>query len=268
VRRSQSGETVSGQDNEFRLPQGFFEQPLTGRELADFADCPHKFLLSHFVDRQQTRRCLGGPAALHHALRGAIVQFYREGATADEAQNRLLEAFEQLWEGELCADTMEEERLHQQGRRILTDFAASWVADNPAALYADLSLLGEIEGNKFTAVADLVMPAEAEGGPLRVIRLNSSRRPPTAPELAGDISAGLLLLLAEQHFSPEPVSVSYYCVRPGSLRRVEIAAEARDYLRRDLSSRVARMRREKDFAPRKGKYCRWCRARSRCAIWN
>jgi len=268
VRYSQSGDTVVPQDDNFRLPEGFFDRPLTGRELADFADCPHKFLLSHFVDRQQTRRFLGGPAALHHALRGAIVQFYREAATADEAESKLLASFEELWEGELCADTMEEQNLHRQGRQILTDFAASWVADNPTARHADLSLSGEIEGVKFAAVADLVFPAEADGGPLRIVRLNSSRRPPTEPELAHDISAGLLLLLCEQHFSPEPVWVGYYCLRPGKLRQVEIAPEQVDYVRRDLRSRAGRMRREKDFPPRKGKYCRWCRARSRCEIWK
>jgi len=259
---------MTARDDSLSLPNGFFDRALTARQLSDFAECPHKFLLSHFVDRQATRRFLGGPAVLHHALRGAITELYREGMSPEGAERSLQELFEGLWEGDLCADTMEEESLRRQGLQILSDFAADWVVDNPTALHADLSLDGEVDSVKFAAVADLVFRPENEGGPLRVIRAISSRRPPTRAELAQDISAGLLLLLAGEHFAPQVVEVSYYCLRPRKLRGVDMTTEQLDYLRRDLVSRVARIRRERRFAPRKGKYCRWCRARGWCEIWK
>ncbi len=267
-RYQRSGEDVESQDDRYILPGGFFDRPLTAREIEDFALCPRRFLLAQFVSREETRRFLGGPAVLHNALRGSIVRLYRESNPADGAETRLLQSFDELWEGELCADSVEEERLAAQGRRILPAFAAGWVGERPAALAADMSLSGEVCGVALVAVADLVLAAAGEGEPIEVVRFNSRRRPPGPADLAKDLSAGVLLVLARQEFAPREVKVGYYCLRPGRLVDVTMSDEAVEYLRHDVGSRVKRMRRETEFAPRKGKHCRWCRVRSRCEIWR
>jgi hypothetical protein len=259
---------VEIQNDRYILPEGFFDRPLTAREVEDFALCPRRFLLSQFVSREETRRFLGGPAVMHNALRGSIVRLYREGNPQENAEAKLLESFDDLWEGELCADSVEEERLAAQGRRILSEFAAEFVAERPAALAADMSLTGELRGVSMVAVADLVFAPAGEGQPVLVVRLNSRGRPPGRGELSKELSAGVLLLLAGQHFAPEEVKVGYYCLRPGKLVEVSMSDDEMAHLQHVVSSRVKRMRRETEFAPRKGKHCRWCRVRSRCEIWR
>ncbi len=257
-------------DGEYQLviPDGFLERPLTGRDLQDFDECPHKFLHAHFVDREETRRFLGGSTALHHAVRGAIIGCYREMCAGTTPAARMYEIFEELWEGDLCADSMEEAKMRAQGHDMLERFAAGWMAENTAALHVDLSLREKIDGVEFTAVGDLIFGAADGEGPLRVVRLTSSRRAASGDMLADDLSAGLLVLLAERHFADNAVEVSYYRLRKGDLQPVVLDEERREYLRRDLVSRASRMRREREFAPRKGIHCRWCRARSRCAVWK
>ena len=259
---------MESRDDRYILPDGFFDRPLSAREVEDFALCPRRFLLSQFVSREETRRFLGGRAVLHNALRGSIVRLYREGNPAENAEMKLLESFADLWEGELCADSVEEERLAAQGRRILSEFAVRGLTEMPAALAADMSLNGEISGVALVAVADLVFADKGDEEPVEVVRLNSRGRPPGPAELSKELSAGVLLLLARQHFTPRQVRASYYCLRPGRLVEVSMSDDAVEYLRHDVGSRMNRMRRETEFAPRKGKHCRWCRVRSRCEIWR
>ncbi|MFP3905055.1 MAG: hypothetical protein ACLFWB_12495, partial [Armatimonadota bacterium] len=133
-----------------RLPPDFFERPLTGRALKDFAECRRKFLLSRFVPRQETRRFLGGGAILHQGLRGAISEAYRQGS------EHIVELFDEHFEGHLCADSLTEENFRRQGRGIVSDFAAEWMADHPEALQVDLTLTEEMYDARFRAVADLV----------------------------------------------------------------------------------------------------------------
>lgn len=251
-----------------RLPDGFWERPLTARQLEDFARCPHKFLLSQFIQRQDTRRFLGGPAALHHALRTAIVQFYQQRGSVQNAENVLLDLFEDAWDGSLCSDSMEEEGLHRQGRQIVAEFAGDWVSQRHQVLHTDLQLTGKLGGGVFSAVADLVFGPDEGSSPVQVVRLNSSRRPPSETQLAEDVSAGLLLLLTTKRFAPRPVEVGYYCLRPGRLNAVQLTFEGLEHVRDTLSARVSLMRREIDFEPRKGSHCRWCRVRGRCVAWK
>ncbi|MFO7947585.1 MAG: PD-(D/E)XK nuclease family protein [Armatimonadota bacterium] len=243
-----------------RLPPDFFETPFTGRALKDFAECRRKFLLSRFVPRQETRRFLGGGAILHQGLRGAIAEAYQQGADS------IVELFDEYFEGHLCADSLTEENLRRQGRAIVSDFATDWMADHPEALHVDLTLTEEMYDARFRAVADLVF--EGDDTDILVVRLNSSRRPPSENELSEDITALLLLLLSRRHFEPESASVAYYCLRAGRLQTVEADGETVEYLKRDLESRVQRIKRERRFEARPGKHCRWCRARGVCEAWK
>ena len=260
--------TMTTHEEDLRIPEGFWEQPLTARQLQDFTECPHKFLLSQFVQREQVRRFLGGPAALHHALRTAIVQFYQKQRSAEDAQTILIGLFEDTWDGSLCADSMEEENLHSQGRQILREFADGWVGAEHQVLHTDLQLAVQMGQGRFASVADLVFAGEEDTGAVQVVRLNSSRRPPSQRELGSDLSAGLLWLLATGHFAPRQVRVGYYCLRPGRLTTYELSPVEQEQLRETLSARVRRMRREVDFEPRKGSQCRWCRVRNRCRAWK
>lgn len=163
-------------DDPQQLPPEFDEQPLTARMLADFALCPRKFLLSFFTSREAERHFRGGSAALHQAVREAVVSLYGLGGPGKGSREALLEAFEAHWDGSLCADALEEEQLHDQGRRMLDDYYADHVAAGGEVLGTDRRLAGEIEGQALVAVADLVLaPAPGEE---QVLRLVTSRSPP------------------------------------------------------------------------------------------
>src|SRR5690554_3302737 len=100
------------------------ERPFSARNLADYHQCPQKFLLSWFVPREETRRFLGGPATLHRALRQALVDCHRLGGPAEVPPERVEAVFDDAWDGSACADSLEEERLHAQGVRMLREYCA------------------------------------------------------------------------------------------------------------------------------------------------
>lgn len=250
-------------DDPLQLPPEFHEQPLTARMLDDFATCPRKFLLSFFVTREAERHFRGGTAALHQALRQALVDLYNAGGPARSAAGDLLAAFETHWEGGLCADALEEEQLHAQGLRMLQDYHADHAAEAVEVLGTDQRLLGEIGGQTFVAVADLVLAVQQQH---RYVRLTSSRRPPGPAELTANISAQLLWVLVQGQ-SPG-AQVLYYSLRQRKAQEVVLDDQQAEQARQEISSRVARVHREADFAPRKGQYCRWCRSRARCPAWR
>lgn len=243
-----------------RLPDDFFEKPFTARALKDFAQCPRKFLLSRFVPREETRRFLGSGAILHQALRRAIIEAYRAGPET------IVQTFDEHFEGHLCKDSLTEENLRRQGHAILDEFVSEWMNEYPEAFETDLMITRTVGERRFRATAELVFqPDETD---LLLVRLNSSRRPPTKNELAEDLSALLLHLLAKEHYAPQSVQVAYYCLRPRRLQPVEVTEDRLDYLRRDLQSRVRRIEREREFPARPYKHCRWCRARGVCEAWK
>lgn len=239
-----------------RLPDDFFDRPFTARALKDFAQCPRKFLLSRFVPREETRQFLGSGAILHQALRTAIIEAYRTGPEA------VHDSFDEHFEGHLCKDSLTEENLCRQGHTILDEFVSKWMSEHPEAFETDLMLTRTVGERSFRATCELVF--EGEDADLLLVRLNSSRRPPTKNELAEDLSALLLHLLAKEHYAPRSVQVAYYCLRPGRLQPVEVSQEPLEQLREDLASRVRRIEREREFPARPYKHCRWCRARGVC----
>jgi CRISPR/Cas system-associated exonuclease Cas4 (RecB family) len=247
-----------------QLPGEFYEQPLTARMLDDFATCPRKFLLSFFATRKEERHFRGGPAALHRAVRQALVATYKLGGPGEVALEDLLGTFEQHWEGSLCADAVEEEQLHEQGLQMLRDYYEAHRTDEAEIVATDLRLTGRVGDQEFVAVADVVRSPGPER--VEVYRFVTSRRPLGEAELAADISAQLLWLLAREHFAAP--RVLYYALRQNRAREVVLSPDEEEYLRRDLASRAARIRREREFSPRQGRYCRWCRSRAKCPVWR
>jgi hypothetical protein len=261
----------------YQLPPEFRRQPLTARLLEDYAVCARKFLLSFFVSREEEHRFRGGPAALHQAVRQALLDCYNQGGPAACEPQTLLDGFEAHWQGELCADTLEEEQLHEQGRRMLADYHADHCADEIEVLATDQRLEATLGDQAFVAVADVVLQPRGAGVPsatlsavegpaLQVIRFITSRRPASEDELAEDLSAQLLWLLAREHY--DDPHILYYALRQRRAREVVLDPDRAAYLRRDLASRAARLYREREFTPVKGPYCRWCRVRNRCPLWQ
>lgn len=249
-----------------RLPREFRQQPLTARLLEDFALCPRKFLLSFFVTEQDQRRLRGGPATLHQAVRQALLALYQLGGPAQRPLDELRECFERHWDGSRCADALEEQQLYRAGHEMLERYHAAHVDDSRRLVAHDLRLTGTAGGQELVAVADLVL--QGEGTDLDVIRFVTSRRPLSEAELAEDLSAQLLWLLVNQHFGGDSSRVLYYALREGRSRPVVLDQGQVARLREDLAARVGRIHREEEFAPRKGPYCRWCRSRTGCPLWQ
>lgn len=261
--------TTMSFDDLQQLPPEFKSQPLTARMLDDYATCPRKFLLSFFTTRDAERHFRGGPAALHQAVRQAILDWHSQGGPDAMTVERLLQTFEQHWEGELCADALEEEQLHRQGLQMLRDYYTDQATARTEFVAADLRLSGFLGEQAFVAVADLVLAP----GPEReqYMRLVTARHPPGPAELAQDVSAQILWLLVRERQSvvpPEARTVLYYALRKRKAYEVTLTDDQAAYLRHDLESRIARIHRDAAFEPHKGQYCRWCRSRARCPAWR
>jgi RecB family exonuclease len=238
---------------------------LTARNLEDYDLCPQKYLLSFFQPPRETGRALGGPAALHQAVRAALLELDRAGGPEAVPEARLLEWFEAAWEGGCCADSLEEEQLHAQGLAMLRRYREARAGETARVLATDLRLEAEIGGHPFVAVADRV--EEAPDGTLTLLRYKTTRRPPGPGELAGDLSAGVLLLVGERHFG-RPVEVAICAVRSGQTVRADFPPDARKELEARLSETAERLRRATDYPPRRGKACRACRSRAQCPAWH
>lgn len=251
-----------------QLPPEFHEQPLTARMLDDFATCPRKFLLSFFTTRDAERHFRGGSAALHQAVRAAVLDLYASATPGPASLQSLLDGFEAYWDGSLCVDALEEEQLHAQGQRMLRDYHEDHAGDAARVLATDVRLEGMLGEQRFVAVADLILSPERRR--VEYQRLVTSRSPMGSAELAKDISAQLLWLLAHDQPVDESVevTVSYHALRKRKTYEVILTTEEAQQVRREIVSRVARIHRETAFTPQKGKYCRWCRSRARCPAWH
>lgn len=249
-----------------RLPPEFRQQPLTARLLDDFSLCPRKFLLSFFVTEQDDRRLRGGPAMLHQAVRQALLALYQLGGPAERPLEELRARFEQHWDGRRCVDALEERQLHRAGHEMLERYHAAHVSDARRLVAHDLRLTGTAGGQQLVAVADLVLQGQVANPD--VIRFVTARRPLSEAELAQDLSAQVLWLLAQEHFHDHSPRVWYHALRQGRSREVVLDQAQATRLREDLAARVGRIHREEEFAPRKGPYCRWCRSRAGCPLWQ
>ncbi|MBU0608262.1 MAG: PD-(D/E)XK nuclease family protein [Armatimonadetes bacterium] len=252
-------------DEPYQLPPEFREQPLSARVLEDYALCPRKFLLSFFVSRDDERRFRGGPAALHEAVREALVDCYNLGGPHVTDAQVLRDSFEAHWQGDLCTDSIEEEQLHEQGLQMLQDYHDDHRAQPVEVLATDRRLEATLEGQAFVAVADVVLSCAEE---VRVLRFVTSRRPLTEDQLRDDLSAELLWLLAHESSPAAEPQVLFYSLRQRRAREVTLDPDHVAHIRHELGSHAARLYREHDFAPVKGKYCRWCRVRNRCPLWQ
>jgi hypothetical protein len=151
---------------------------------------------------------------------------------------------------------------------MLQEYWDDHQGEETAVVGTDVRLTGALGDQSFVAVADLMLRPEAAG--LRYIRLVTSRSPMGPAELAKDVSAQLLWLLA--HDQPadeagEPI-VSYRALRKRKEYQVTLSTEEAEYAHHAVVSRVARIHRVTEFTPCKGKYCRWCRSRARCPAWR
>ena len=239
-------------------------RPLTARNLEDYALCPQKFLLSFFTPRGQAERFRGGPAALQQAVRAALVECYRQGGPPAVPAERLLAGFEAAWEGSLCADTLEEEQLHAQGRRMLSEYHAQHQAEPVRAIANDLRLEAGIGEHRFVAVADRV--DEAEGGLLTLLRYRTAREVPGPRALGREASVALLLLGGEAHFA-RPAQVGVCAVRRGQLVLAEISDAQRTEWEARLAAQAEALRQARAYPTRVGRHCQVCRSRAQCPAW-
>lgn len=256
-------------DQPTALPPEFFTQPLTARMLDDFAVCPHKFLLSFFATRSHDTHFRGAPAILHQALRQALIELYRLGGPAKCSIESVTAAFDRHWDGSLCKDSVEEERTRRTGLLLLEKYHADQAHAERVVIATDRRYEGEVGGQRFVAVADVCLE-DAESTHI-VRRFVSSRYPLSETELAKDISARLLFILAHDNTSAElhdRLRITYYALRQSRERPVLLSSEEVEYARRDILSRSARIHRETEFTPVKGKHCRWCRSQDRCPLWQ
>lgn len=238
------------------------ERPFTARNLADYHQCPQKFLLSWFVPREETRQFLGGPATLHQAVRQALVELHRLGGPVEVGLERVAAVFEDAWDGSACADSLEEERLHSQGVKMLREYYSVAAERHAEALELDFRMEVELGGHSFVAVADAVM-RESDGG-VNAIRWLSTRKPPSVNDIYDSTGWGLLFACARQHFPGEDVSVTMYSLRRNSGHRVRFSEDELEALVRRATRVADRIRVATQFPCVTGMHCRWCRARSRC----
>jgi len=246
-------------------PEYLQQRPLTARNLQDFQLCPQKYLLSLSVAPAETRRFIGGPAALQGAVRGALIACYRHGGPQKLSQQSLLDLFEQYWEGELCADSLEERQLYQRGRKMLANYYQAHHQTPNQTIATDLRLVGEIAGHNFVAVADRV--DRDESGMITLLRYKTSASPPGPVALAKDISAGLLLLLGVHHYAPQPCQTAIYALRRQRLIIADIDADQRQRLREQIVALADEVHSAQDFPTQTGQHCRWCRSRAQCPAW-
>lgn len=233
-------------------PQG----PLTARNLEDFLQCPRKFLLSFVTSRTQGTQFVGASAALHRAVRDALLELHAAGAVSPAA---VTEAFERHFDGKACRDSREEEDCRRDGLRMLQAQAAEPLLP-PGACDVRLELsLGE---HQFIAVADLLQP-----DPPGVYRLITGRRPPSPAELTSRLTPGLLWLAAAAGLG-EALTAHVVDLRKQRLLPYQLDAEQREALRALLITTAGRIRREREFAANRGSHCRWCRSQSDCPAWK
>jgi hypothetical protein len=246
-------------------PEYLQRRRLTARNLADFRLCPQKYLLSLAVSPEQTRKFIGGPAAVQWATRAALVECYDRGGPQQVPVEDLLQMFEDNWDGNLCADSLEETQLHSRAVQMLAAYYETHHDKPNRALASGLRLTGNVEGHDFVAVADRV--DEDETGLITLLRYKSGSSPPGPGSLAGDISAGLLLVLGTAHYAPQPCRTAVYALQPGRL----IVADTDDDRLTGLRSQIARLAHRvhtvDDFPTNTGTHCRWCRSRADCPAW-
>jgi len=241
------------------------QRPLTARNLADYALCPQKFLLSFFVPKAQADRLIGGPAARHQAVRAALIECYREGGPPVVSSERLLELFEENWQGELCADSLEEEQLHTQGQEMLRRYHQDHAGEPARAIADDLRMEQEIGGHRFVAVADRI-DEEADGS-ITLLRYKTARQVLSSRKLAKDLSAQVLLLVGERRFQ-QPAQVAIYALRPGKLIVAEFGTGERRQAELETIQQATRIRRARQYPTNRGRHCRVCRSRPQCPAWH
>jgi hypothetical protein len=255
---------MSSEDFDGRIiePLDLGGKPFTARAIMDWYDCPMKFMLSHFVSRAESRRFIGGAAALHQAVRDSLIECYRRGGPGEVAAEALEGIFAERWDGSLCADSLEEERLAARGRKMLAEYHARR-ADEPCEVIAtDERLEMEADGHGFVAVADVVL-REGDGG-LNALRWLTTRKPPGLEELAQSTSWALLFMAARERWPDEDLSVTMYSLRRQAGHRIRYEEHQLKPLLRRLTRAAGRIRVATEFPARTGPQCRWCRARARC----
>ncbi|NLO06319.1 MAG: PD-(D/E)XK nuclease family protein [candidate division WS1 bacterium] len=243
------------------VPLDLPERPFTARNIADFHECPQKFLLSWFVPREETRRFLGGPATLHQALRAALVDCHRLGGPSAAPLVRVQAVFEDAWDGSACADSLEEEQLHTQGLRMLRDYHEAHMS-GPATVDVDVRMEIPLGDHRFVAVADAVM--RLDDGGLSATRWMSTRNPPSAQQLGESPAWALLYACMQDRYPGEDLSVTMWSLRRSSGHRISFFEDDLQPLLRRLTRVADRIRVATVFPAETGMHCRWCRARSRC----
>lgn len=240
-------------------------RPLTARNLADYALCPQKFLLSFFVSRAAYEHFQGGSAALQHAARAALLDCYRQGGPAQVSVTQLLEWFEQHWEGTLCADGLEEEQLHRRGQEMLRRYHQAQTADSASTVALDLRMEADLGEHRFVSVVDYARRAQDQ--PLTLLRFRTTRQVPGPRKLGQEASIALMLLVGEAHFG-EPAQAGVYGLHPGKLVVAELGEGERAAWREQFRQQATTIRRARDYPTVVGRHCSVCRCRSLCPYWH
>jgi hypothetical protein len=245
-------DATAGYVLEPEAPQG----PLTARNLEDFDQCPRKYLLSFLVPRAEGTRFVGAAAALHRAVRDALLEQHAVGGGSEAT---LREAFARHFDGSACRDSREEEDTRRDGLRMM-EAQASQPLLPPGR--CDVRLELPLGGHVFVAVADVLSPE-----PPGVFRLVTARRPPSPGELVDRLSPALLWLAAAGALG-DAVTAHVVDLRQGRLLSYRLEAAERGALSARLVSLADRLRREREFAANRGAHCRWCRSQPECPAWK
>ncbi len=278
------------------------EGPLTARNLADYVQCPRKFMLSFFSTPADTGQFIGGPAVLHRAVRAALVGFYaaeagRRGGAGEEGDRQRhgvgLESPTYQRIGGL------ESPPHGSGESptyagayadVVRAFEEHWDGSlcrdskeeedlhrdgllmlrrhmeefrAPAAQWrCDARMEAEFHGHRFVAVADVACEE-----PTRFLRFSTSRRPPSSAELREDFSWVLLYLVGRAQ-GDEAAIATMVDLRRARQIDYSLEPEERERMAARIAAIAGRIRQEREFPAVKSKQCRWCRSRAQCPLWQ
>ncbi len=267
-------------------------RPLTARNLEDFAACPLKFMFSVTASKEETQRMLGGPAMLTRAVRDTLQELLAGGDPLRVSERDALDAFEARFESQYCADSREEDELRELGRRVLGEYvqrvelphsdralqcpvldlsdqrrlqSATTRRDAARVASVNLTFEGEIDGQRFLAVADVVFETP-EGS--EIVRYTMARKVAGAGELGRDQATVLLHELAAQTYGEGPFRIVIEALRQGVQTVPDFGDGRREETLEGLIRLSRRIRDTREFAPLKGRHCQWCRSRRRCPQWQ
>lgn len=242
------------------------EAALTAKALESYSLCPMRYRLYRLGGPGHGRaHRLDAPRTLHAAMRRSLGECYRMGGPRHFPVDRLLETFTGCFDGSASADSREEEEYRATGRRLLAEYHADHVGDDPSRVEVDVRLEHQVEGYPFEARAD--RRERPEDGRVTLVLYTTARRPPGPGALREDLQTGLLQLLAGQAGKQE-VSVEVHALRQRKTLEATKPPEVMEHLARRIVALAGAMTTATDYPAIRAPHCRWCHSRGVCPEWT